>query len=52
MDSGLAVARPFLYAPKCGGEGVSLFLVFMRLFICYTGNDKLGGILWRNKNYY
>ncbi len=29
-----------------------LFLVSIGLFICYTGNDKLGGILWRNKNYY
>ena len=29
-----------------------LFLVFTSLFICYTGNDLLGGILWQNKNYY
>ena len=34
------------------GEGISLFLVFIGLLICYTGNDKLGGILWQNQNYY
>jgi len=52
MDSGPAVARPFCMHLSIEGEGIPLFLVFIGLFICYTGNDKLGGILWRNQNYY
>ena len=52
MDSGLAVARSFCMHLSIEDEGIPLFLVFIGLFICYTGNDKLGGILWRNKNYY
>ena len=47
----LAFARTFC-AAKCERRRNRALLVFIELFICYTGNDKLGGILWRNKNYY
>ncbi len=52
MDSVLAFARTFCVQLSVKDEEIALFLVFIELFICYTGNDKLGGILWRNKNYY